>query len=1032
MTRSRLIRAPTPEEGLLLLGTLLQEGWRGQPWRPQLVVVPSTSVRQGVMLQLLAQQPAWVGVEVRTVHGAAMAVLEELGVAAWPREELLAVLVHRAARGVDRPWLRGLAELPRLGPLLAAVRDLLDAGFTAAHLEAAEELLGAEVQGSFADRARTLVRLAAEVEQWCAQHEVLRRSDVVRWATDGLRQGQARDLWSFVYVYGFADVTGVVGDFLEALLRALPGVSILVCPPHPVAPRVPAQWEFLARLQQRLAWLPPTTDGDGGRVPELSLCEAPDWHSEVRWVAEQILLDLQSGVPPEAIAVVARDWEGYRQILAHHFSLLGIPFSFLRPAPWLVPLGRELQRFLALARARESAPVAWAVELLQLSDANVAPLGKDLEQVARTFGVHTLGQLATRMEQAASSDEREVLATAQGEKVREWLEKLQKRFTAWPSQGNAGTLLAGLEHLALWLGVFGQRLDGLRRAMQEVEQQAGELSLWRDEVLFLVEQALRRQQASPLGGQGGGVQVLSSMEARFRCFQRLYLLGLQRDLFPRVAAEDPLLPDFVRQKLATILPDIPLAQRAADEERYLFALLLASAPRVTVSWAAQDADGKPLTRSPFADELVAAGFAVQLIPHRRRLQAGGTCRVASPAEWVTYHAEEWDPRSLRQLFQAVAEETVKDLSAAVQQAAGSVLLKPARVARARWQVLRAWDHRDKASGLSPFLGFMGSVPWLESCQSFFSITSAEAYAQCPWQAFLQRLIKIGPAPLLGPQDLEADKSALGEVVHLVLAKILSRGQKLAGKGRSFHLDKHWPEEQELEALLRELALKVLRRRGKPYLGLVSSLAAQAKPYVGVARDALRELEPVYSVDVEGALIGVDRQRGRAWCARYDVVLDPPGGLPIYGDYKTGKAERYLKGFDNPAAAVRRGELLQVAFYAVARSAKGKGVYILLDPDHEGPRTWQVQGSEELRNDVFSTLRDFEARAQQGIFFPRLVDPDTRKEPESCPRCPVRLACARGETTARLRLQRWGEGQRERVFGGVEAQALAHWWLGQRG
>src|SRR5262249_22152963 len=85
---------------------------------------------------------------------------------------------------------------------------------------------------------------------------------------------------------------------------------------------------------------------------------------------------------------------------------------------------------------------------------------------------------------------------------------------------------------------------------------------------------------------------------RARTFDHLFVLGLNRDVFPRIVREDPLLPDALRAVLRGVLPDVPIKATGFDEERYLFAQLLSAAPAVTLSWQAADDDGKPLAASP--------------------------------------------------------------------------------------------------------------------------------------------------------------------------------------------------------------------------------------------------------------------------------------------------------------------------------------------------------------------------------------------------------------------------------------------------
>ena len=60
--------------------------------------------------------------------------------------------------------------------------------------------------------------------------------------------------------------------------------------------------------------------------------------------------------------------------------------------------------------------------------------------------------------------------------------------------------------------------------------------------------------------------------------------------------EDSILGDSIRRALTDLLPDMPLKARGHDEERHLFAQLLASAPEVTLSWQTVGDDGR--SRAP--------------------------------------------------------------------------------------------------------------------------------------------------------------------------------------------------------------------------------------------------------------------------------------------------------------------------------------------------------------------------------------------------------------------------------------------------
>ena len=99
------------------------------------------------------------------------------------------------------------------------------------------------------------------------------------------------------------------------------------------------------------------------------------------------------------------------------------------------------------------------------------------------------------------------------------------------------------------------------------------------------------------------MQLLSVMEARARTFDHLLLVGLNRGVFPRVVSEDPLLPDGVRRALRDVLPELPVKREGVDEERFLFAQLMASSESVVLSWSATDDGGRARPPSPLVERL---------------------------------------------------------------------------------------------------------------------------------------------------------------------------------------------------------------------------------------------------------------------------------------------------------------------------------------------------------------------------------------------------------------------------------------------
>ena len=196
----------------------------------------------------------------------------------------------------------------------------------------------------------------------------------------------------------------------------------------------------------------------------------------------------------------------------------------------------------------------------------------------------------------------------------------------------------------------------------------------------------------PLGGAGGGVALLSVARGARRTFARLFVIGLYRDLFPRLVREDPLLPDVLRRALETVLPDVPIKRRGYDEERYLFAAALLAAPAVTLSWQTLERRRQGAAVSPLVEALLGR-------PRRRgraRRRCGRARHAARPPT-STRSA----PAIARRAASGASRLSRSSLAAAARRAA------PARAAR-RCRV------RDSTGGLAradlgPFFGFVGAA-----------------------------------------------------------------------------------------------------------------------------------------------------------------------------------------------------------------------------------------------------------------------------------------------------------------------------------
>jgi hypothetical protein len=497
--------------------------------------------------------------------------------------------------------------------------------------------------------------------------------------------------------------------------------------------------------------------------------------------------------------------------------------------------------------------------------------------------------------------------------------RVRARLAAWPEVEEGAARLRAVA--ALLEGELGWRRDGARGGLvfAALEALALELppglALRLDELQQLLADALAETAEVELGGRGAGVQVLTAMEARGRTFDHLFVIGLNRDLFPRVVREDALLPDALRQVLRRVLPDVPVKRGGFDEERYLFAQLLSAAPAVTLSWRAADEDGRPLAPSPLVERLGEA-LAVVAAPALNAANGAPGGRVRAPAAEGAARPER-PPRPAdeeavlaalhgpRARFAEVLAAACREVRRELPQTALEV--PPEELAAVRLRILdemdpdpRSAEGRRTVRRLGPYFGFVGPLAGAaggDPRRRNLHVTHLEGLAGCPWQLFVARLLRVQPTPdPLGALP-GLDNLLLGSLVHAVLDRVVAARVGVREEGPREDeargpVPVPWPAEAELDRLLHAEAKRLLDEQGMALPGLVRSLAARGRPYLEVARQVdwapaggvlpVLESEAQRQITVRDAAAAPRPLRFRA--DRLDLVQ----GVPRWTDYKIGR------------------------------------------------------------------------------------------------------------------------------------------------
>ena len=526
---------------------------------------------------------------------------------------------------------------------------------------------------------------------------------------------------------------------------------------------------------------------------------------------------------------------------------------------------------------------------------------------------------------------------------------------------------------------------------------------------------------------------MSVTAARARTFRHLFVLGLNRDAFPRQVREDPLLPDRLRSSLAALLPDIPIKRGGLDEERFLFAELVSAAEGATLSWQVCDDDGRARPASPLLERLRLAARVEEpaLAPPALAVDPAGDLR---PAHEHAVLAGAYATRAEFAAAFAVACRETGDPASAAGRLAVLDELDPERGTPAG---------RARARELGPYFGFVGPVrAAADPRRRGLALTTAEKVAACPWQAFLQRLLHLEPSPDALAAAPGVDRATAGTAVHRVLERIVRTAAPAAPVTLAEALAAPpvavpWPGPGALGAIVRDVCARLVRENGLALPGLDRVLEQQVAPLLESARRlAWPETGPALVVGAElaGSLALPLPDGERTLGFRVDRVDAADGGF-VLTDFKTGRpistAKKEATRRRDLLRATGRGEALQVAAYARAGGSGAEARYLFLRPELDPEvAAAAVRGDDgDSAAALLSAVAAVAGVWERGAFFPRLEAPDGGDEPRRCSTCEVRDACLRGDSGARRRLASWAAANAEAGgLGEAEAALLAVWGL----
>jgi len=985
--------------------------------QPIRILVPSHSLRLHLNSVLVAPpQRARVGVRVQTLSEVAAEILSSQE-SRLPAEPYFSLLVERALAENPRQWRR-LSQRPDLaGTVAPGIADLLDAGFESDALGACLGKLDPRNDATSIE----LLHLANHTRSLLDEYGLARAADSLSRAAQRLRKTRGAALKARrILVYGFAEATGRASDLIEALLEHCAATILIQRPASPTfGQHEDAGCGFSDRLVRRLSSFPIERSRVDPQTRRLQGQSASDPETEFRSVAETIAGLLEQGQPAETIGVVARNLEGLAQPLARQFERRGVPFSSLAAAPRPTAAQHRVHSLLQLIRDAGRSSVALWLEI----DRRELPSSsrRDLATACHALGCPQLDALAaldpaerlgeqkslglpvrrgftrTGLESERVVAQRRSVALEALQESVEQASRVVSALDSWPEAGSVGELARATEELASSILHWSEGDDAralLAAASRQLSAGAPpDLKIDADDFGTLLQAQIRTTGEHLLGGAGAGVRVLDVTQARALSFEHLFVVGLNRDAFPRSYSEDPLFRDSSREKMSECLPELPLKLSASAEESYLFAQLIGASPNVYLSWHQLSSDGRARSRSPFVDRLTASDTPLSV-------------SVAVPAYARTFSGR-------RSALESAVAAGLAGNSAAYSDSleAALRLRQPAQAAslrRARLRIHREFEpsHRERAR-LSPYFGIIGAKaqdPDPRDAPLF--VTTIESYLRCPWQTFLKRYLRIEGTPdALDSLPSLSDPALVGTTVHRALEMILSAGLSdspalVSRSDRFAGIPLRWPPAGQIEPILLEVAHAALLESGVESRGMARALAQVTRPYVDRARELLmREPSILLATEIEGR---IETSEGSV-AFRADLAERRPDGVRLT-DFKTGRSFAPLATPEGRAqkflSEIRSGRALQAGVYSLA-SAEGR--YLFLRPDlPDDHADLGVRSEQDGVRESLSSLALGLTGLRNGVFFPRLEAPDGN-EPAACSWCDVADACLRSDSGARSRL-----------------------------
>ena len=440
--------------------------------------------------------------------------------------------------------------------------------------------------------------------------------------------------------------------------------------------------------------------------------------------------------------------------------------------------------------------------------------------------------------------------------------------------------------------------------------------------------------ARPVGSLGRGILIGPVQSVTGLAFDRVFIVGMSEGAFPTPAPDDPFFPSVDEDPLH-------LRQRQREAERLAFRTAVAAADSGRVVLSVPDSiQGRKAFPSPWLLEFASEPSGIKPL----FTTAFQTMAEDAHATWL---------RVVRSTVNGIqGAPSLSDLEdrRLHESAYADRLAVHAMAARADLPLgagLAATDARASAE-FTPFDGNTelvvgpGDVQRVLESVRRISASGIEAWATCPFQFFLGRVLRID-ATDRPEDDWTVDPLERGSLVHRILERFF---KQLRGSGRFDGLDTYTSSDYQLVENIALDCFADLERRGvtgHPLVWENTAATIRADLRTFLARDERwrreRRLQPrlfeqAFGMGQADAAwpsleldIGGIRASFRGSIDRVD--LDPTGRRAFLYDYKTGSTNAYGRLNDDPVMAGKHVQLMlyrRAVLAALPEVEDASGVY----------------------------------------------------------------------------------------------------------